>query len=92
MFGKAPAGHALSLCQCQSRTRASHHGVIAVNHGLSRESGSGVERHGELGRCRRWNGWMGKEESKLCPYSVLVGAEPGRVAILPTHLGNLEAE
>lgn len=37
-------------------------------------------------------GWMGKEESKMCPYSVLVGAEPGRVAILPTHLGNLEAE
>lgn len=35
---------------------------------------------------------MGKEESKMCPYSVLVGAEPGRVAILPTHLGNLEAE
>lgn len=63
------------------------------------KSSSGVERNGELERCSR--GGMGrtmgrekmrKEESKMYPYSVLGWGGPGRVAVLPTHLGDLEAE
>lgn len=35
---------------------------------------------------------MGKEESKIYPHSVLVGVGPGRAAVLPTYLGDLQAE